>query len=65
MLTEVLRFLFGRRTAARWKVHVGIDGHILDDDRAVTADGYGEGASARLEGLRIPRAKENGVRSDS
>ena len=55
MPAEVLRFLFGRRTAARWKVDIGIDGRILYIDRAVTADGHGEEVPERLAALGITR----------
>jgi len=51
----VPRFLFGRRTAARWKVDIGIDGCIPYLDRAVIADGHGEDVPARLEALGIAR----------
>ena len=41
----------GRKTALRWTFYIGVDGRILDIDRAVLADGHGEDVPARLEAL--------------
>ena len=48
----------GRRTAARWTFYIGIDGRILEIDRAVIADGHGEDVPGRLVALGIPRKQE-------
>lgn len=44
----------GRKTVARWTFYIGVDGRIVDIDRAVIADGHGEDVPARLRTLGMP-----------
>ena len=44
--------------ANRWTYYIGPDGKILEIDRSVKAGTAGKDVAAKLEALKVPKAKQ-------
>ena len=44
--------------ANRWTYYIGPDGKILEIDKSVNAKAAGKDVAAKLEALKVPKAKQ-------